>query len=849
MRAKPYPQAVSPRQQFAKRPGAQPVPALGVRELAAILDTLSIPVFASDKLNRLAYVNQAACRVLGKPEQTLLGAPEALFFPPCEQAGLRPGQQANACERVLVWNEREHVVWVLRETLPKNVRTTAHTAGHALDLTALRDTELACALHQKRLEALVDCLPLLLHAHDQNGRIVFWNRECERVLGYPAQEVLGRTDIFERLYPDPDYRESVKRGHDGLPNHLERETAMRTRDGEERIIAWRQVQQSQPVTGWACWESGVDVTERATAQNALREAERRADALFRQSPFGVHLYRLAPGGELLLLAANPAADAILRRDHAPSLGKPIEATFPQLAGPELRLRLARTCSQGGQFSLGRPGEHEGLLAGSFELHCFQTEPGICACMFLDHTEQRRLEKRLHHQALHDPLTGIANRSLCMERIDTALQRMRRRADYRYAVIFLDLDRFKLINESLGHTAGDAVLVETATRLRACVRELDTVARMSGDEFVVIMEEFDSYKRPIQAIRRIRESLQTPIQVNGQQLTITASLGLALGRTPSESAEEVLRNANLAMHHAKSQGRNRVKNFTPSLLAQTLKVVRLENEMDRAITSGEFFLEFQPIIQLGVGQQLFGFEALARWRHPERGLIMPNEFIPIAEESGKVVELGYWALREGSRILNKWRARYPHLKNAVLSVNLSPQQVPRADFMPRVREILTQTGLPAKNLKLEVTETALMQSGPMVLNKLTELRDMGVTFSVDDFGTGYSSLAYLTRLPLDHLKIDLSFVRMLESAPENLEIVRAIIQLATSLGMDVVAEGVETLSQQGILSGLGCSYFQGYLFARPLAERKAEEFLLRFDQTNGPVPSALSLTQANAENMP
>ena len=208
--------------------------------------------------------------------------------------------------------------------------------------------------------------------------------------------------------------------------------------------------------------------------------------------------------------------------------------------------------------------------------------------------------------------------------------------------------------------------------------------------------------------------------------------------------------------------------------------------------------------------------------------MPNEFIPIAEDSGKVVELGYWALREGSRILNAWRGRYPHLADAMLSVNLSPQQVPKPDFLPRMREILNETGLPARNLKLEVTETALMQSGASVLNKLTELRDMGVTFSVDDFGTGYSSLAYLTRLPLDHLKIDLSFVRMLESGKENLEIVRAIIQLATSLRMDVVAEGVETLSQQGILQGLGCEYFQGYLFARPLPEDKAEEFLRRFD---------------------
>ncbi|HWR04873.1 MAG TPA: EAL domain-containing protein [Humidesulfovibrio sp.] len=841
MRAKPSPQAVSQTRQFPKRSGPRQEPGLTAREFARVLDSVTLPVFASDKRGRLVYVNPAACRLLGKPADALLNAPEALFFPPPRAPVPQSG------ERVLVWNGREHVVHLLREKLPLNTRAKGLTAGHVIDVTALRDTELACALHQKRLEALVDNLPLLLHAHDDAGRIVFWNRECERVLGYPAREVLADPHIFERLYPDPSYRETVRAWHREPEGFTDREFHMRAADGSERVIAWTQARQAQPVTGWATWESGVDVTARKTAENALTEAERRAEALFQASPFGVHLYRLTPSGRLILMATNPAADKILHREHATLLGQPIETAFPELSSPELRKRLMRTCTQADTWQSGPNGYRDGQLAGALELHCFQTEPGVCACMFLDHTEQMRLETRLRHQALHDPLTGIANRSLCVERIDTALQRKRRRPDYRYAVIYLDLDRFKLINDTMGHTAGDAVLVEIAARLRASVRELDTVARMGGDEFVVVMEEFDSYKRPVQAIRRIRQAMVEPITVHGQELTVTASIGLALGQTAAASAEEVLRNANLAMHRAKSMGRNRVKSFTPSLLAQTLKVVRLENEMDRAIARGEFFLEFQPIIQLGVGQQLFGFEALARWKHPERGLIMPGEFIPIAEESGKVVELGYWSLREGSRILNRWRQRYPHLANAVLSVNLSPQQVPKPDFLPRMREILQETGLPAKNLKLEVTETALMQSGTLVLNKLTELRDMGVSFSVDDFGTGYSSLAYLTRLPLDHLKIDLSFVRMLECGQENLEIVRAIIQLATSLRMDVVAEGVETLSQQGILRGLGCEYFQGYLFARPLGEDKAEEFLRRFDMALGPVPSALP--GKNPENMP
>ena len=571
-------------------------------------------------------------------------------------------------------------------------------------------------------------------------------------------------------------------------------------------------------------------TEPAAGNATLRNAkgsERRYQNLLHSSPMGIHLFRLEQDGRLVFTGANPAADKLMHMDNSRLLGLPLEQAFPGLSSTEAPERFREVCAANAVWHAEQFEYRDQDIAGSFELHCFQVEPGLCACMFQDRSERKIMETRLRHLTQQDPLTGIANRTMCLERIGIALQRAKRRTDYRHAIIYIDLDRFKNINDTLGHTTGDAVLVDVARRLRASVRELDTVARLGSDEFVVLMEEFDSYKRPIQAIKRIRQSLKEPFAVEGAELTVTASIGLALGQNPAGSAEEALRNANLAMHHAKALGRNRIKSFTQSLLRQTLSVVRLENDMDRGLARGEFFLEFQPILQLGKTRQLFGFEALARWRHPERGLIMPGEFIPVAEDSGKVVEIGYWALREASRILTKWRERYPHLKDAMMSVNLSPQQVPKTDFLPRMREILRDTRLPAQNLKLEVTETALMQSGSSVIAKLHELRDMGVSFSVDDFGTGYSSLAYLTRLPLDHLKIDLSFVRMLEVGKDNLEIVRAIIQLATSLRMDVVAEGVENAAQHDILTNLGCEYFQGYLFSRPLSEDRAEAFVQTF----------------------
>ena len=560
---------------------------------------------------------------------------------------------------------------------------------------------------------------------------------------------------------------------------------------------------------------------------AVTDAELRLQNLLRASPMGIHFFRQNKGGTLIFSAANPAADKLLHLNHDRLVGLPLAKAFPGFKGTEVPNQLRKVCAEGEPWHTRQLDYRDAHFSGAFEMHCFQLEPGHVACMFLDRTENKLMETRLRHLTHQDPLTGIANRAMCLERIETALQRAKRRPDYRYAIIYIDLDRFKNINDTISHTAGDAVLVDTARRLRASVRELDTVARIGSDEFVVLMEEFDSYKRPIQAIKRIRNDLGKPFLVEGKELVITTSIGLVLGETPASSAEETLRNANLAMERAKAQGRNMIKSFTPSMLRQTLNVGRLESDMDEALARGDFFLAFQPIIHMGEHRQLFGFEALARWQHPERGLIMPSEFIPVAEDSGKVVELGYWALREGCRTLSKWRQRYPHMEDSIISVNLSPQQVPKLDFMPRIREILQETGLPARNLKLEVTETALMQSGTTVLAKFQELREMGVSFSVDDFGTGYSSLAYLTRLPLDHLKIDLSFVRMLEEGKDNLEIVRTIIQLAKSLRMDVVAEGVETESQQAILTELGCEYFQGFLFSRPLTEEPAEAFLKTF----------------------
>jgi len=335
---------------------------------------------------------------------------------------------------------------------------------------------------------------------------------------------------------------------------------MRAADGSDRTIVWTTVPQALPMPGCTAWQTGVDKTAQKAAEAALAEAERQVNALFLASPMGMHLYRLEPDGDLVFAGANPAADTILHRDHSRLTGQPVETAFPELAGSEAAERFRRACRFGEAWKADHFDYQGEQASGAYELHCFQTVPGACACMFLDQTEHKRLETRLRMQALYDPLTGVPTVAVRGAH--------RHRVAARQAPPGLSLrghphrpGPFQEHQRHPGPHRGDAVLVEIAARLRACVRELDTVARMGGDEFVIVMEEFDSYKRPIQAIKRIREELRLPVRVQELELSVTASVGLALGQTPAASAEEVLRNANLAMHRAKAMGRNRVKSFT------------------------------------------------------------------------------------------------------------------------------------------------------------------------------------------------------------------------------------------------------------------------------------------------
>jgi len=440
----------------------------------------------------------------------------------------------------------------------------------------------------------------------------------------------------------------------------------------------------------------------------------------------------------------------------------------------------------------------------------------------DMTPQREAEKQLLHNAYHDVLTGLPNRALFMDRLNRSLNRARHRDDYLFAVLFLDLDRFKVINDSLGHPIGDQLLVALARRLEICLRPGDMVARLGGDEFAIILDHLKHIKDAIQAAERVQRELTLPFNLSGHEVFASASIGITTSLIPYEAPEDFLRNADTAMYRAKDQGRGCFELFDTGMHETALAVMQLENDLRRALARSEFKVYYQPIISLE-SWRIAGFEALLRWVHPEQSFISPLKFIPVAEETGLIIPVGYWVLREACEQMRSWQKEFPSTPPLSISVNLSGKQFAQPGLIDRIKEILAQTGIDPGSLKLEITESAIIDNTETAAAMLKQIKALGIKVSLDDFGTGYSSLSYLHRFPIDTLKIDRSFVTRM-NLPKNSEIVRTIVTLASNLGMDVIAEGVETGDQIVQLTGMNCEYVQGYLFSQPIDSESARRLL-------------------------
>ncbi|HVG33655.1 MAG TPA: EAL domain-containing protein [Pyrinomonadaceae bacterium] len=441
----------------------------------------------------------------------------------------------------------------------------------------------------------------------------------------------------------------------------------------------------------------------------------------------------------------------------------------------------------------------------------------------DITERKQAEAQLLHDAFHDVLTGLPNRALFMDRLSQAVERVKRHPDCSFGVIFLDLDRFKVINDSLGHMVGDRLLVEISHRLEGCVRAGDTLARLGGDEFTIILDGVEDEADATAMADRIQDQLHRPFNLNNHEVQISASIGIALSTLNYEKPEDILRDANIAMHRAKSAGKARYQVFDATMHFHALELLRLETDLRRTAEREEYCVHYQPLVSLETGQ-LTGFEALVRWQHPERGFIYPEEFIPVAEETGLIITLDRWVLREACRQVRAWQQQFPEQQSLTVSVNFSARQFSQPDLVEHVQQVLSETGLDAGCLKLEITESVFMSSTESVTRMLAQLKAVGIEIYLDDFGTGYSSLSYLHRFPINVLKIDRSFVSRIGPEGENAEIARAIVTMAHSLGMKVVAEGIETESQFTELKSLSCEYGQGNLISLPIEALKAEKLL-------------------------
>ena len=438
----------------------------------------------------------------------------------------------------------------------------------------------------------------------------------------------------------------------------------------------------------------------------------------------------------------------------------------------------------------------------------------------DVTERKKIEAELSYEAKHDSLTNLPNRAAFIERIEQALKQSQQDSEYLFAVLFIDLDRFKIVNDSLGHQVGDELLIAVAQILTDCSREQDFVARLGGDEFTILLNKIQTIEEARAIASSINQQLATPFSLQSHTVFTSASIGIVEVDFKYQDIAEILRDADLAMYRAKSLGKARHEVFHPEMYAETKELLKTENDLRTAIVQNQLVLHYQPILSLNT-DTLYGFEALLRWQHPTKGLVYPEKFIQVAEETGLIVAIGEWILKEACRQMQDWQSKYKSAANLKISVNIASQQIKDPNFLVTLDQTLANTRLSAHSLHLEITETSLMDYQPETINLFEQIRARGIRLNIDDFGTGYSSLQYLKRFPINMLKIDRSFIEGMLDKRENFEIVKMIIALSRTLKISIVAEGIENLKQLKVLQTLHCELGQGDLFSQPLDHESAE----------------------------
>ncbi len=673
------------------------------------------------------------------------------------------------------------------------------------------------AAEQKHLENLVENLPEGVLLLDANRRIALANPTAWQYLSLMMERFAG--NILTHIGSQPIDVFLGLSGDGKLCHEVVVESSPRQ---VFEVVA-------QPFVGEANHQanSWVLVIRDVTERQRLEEISRLRDRAIAASSNGIVLVD-ARLPDLPVIYVNPAFEQITGYCAKEVIGRNCRflqgenRNQPALEELRLALKLGKASSvvlrnyrQDGTFfwnelNVSPIYNNDGLLT-----HFVGIQTDI--------TERKQAEEQLQHNAFYDVLTDLPNRALFMDRLEHAIFRAKRCEDDLFAVLFLDLDRFKNVNDSLGHIVGDKMLIAIAKRLEANVRTGDTVARLGGDEFAILLEDIKSVSEAIYIAERIHKGLTLPLNLDGHEVFTTASIGIALSSAGYEQPVDILRDADIAMYRAKALGKARHEVFDKNMHDSAVALLQLETDLRRAIERQEFILHYQPVVSFKTNQ-ITSFEALIRWQHPERGLVSPLEFIPVAEETGLITLIGWWVLREACRQLRLWQIEFSTLAPLSISVNLSGKQFSQPNLVEQIAEILQETNLDASSLKLEITESAIMENVEEASAMLGQLRKLGIELYMDDFGTGYSSLSYLRRFPIDTLKIDRSFVSQMTVDNEHIEIVRTIVMLAHNLSMNVIAEGVETAEQLTQLKSLQCEYGQGYFFSKPVDAQQARSLI-------------------------
>jgi diguanylate cyclase (GGDEF)-like protein/PAS domain S-box-containing protein len=809
---------------------------------AAILDAALDAVITIDHQGFVLEFNRAAEATFGYARDDVLGRELAALIVPPElreghraalerwtDAGPGPGAGALLGRRVDVTAMRADGSTFSAELAISRVGVPGPPVFTACirDLSDRLATEERLRNAEIRYRTLVEQSPLISYidaTSDPVSRPRYISPQIESVLGRTTSEWLTSPGIYEQsIHPD-DRAWVIRTKSEAYEcgDALRLEYRMLSRDGR---LVWVEDQSVhvEPEGGPAFRQGfAIDITERKQAEEALRQAETRYRTLVEQLPLAVYIDRV--DDESSNIYTSPQIEPMLGYTTEEWIAQPdlfVRVLHPDDREPVLAAHAA-THATGEPLHL----EYR-LLARDGrtiwvhdEARMIDLSPGerVLQGYLLDITARREAEELLRHQAFHDPLTGLANRALFTDRVEHAL--VRSRTGERAAVLFLDLDDFKAVNDTRGHIVGDALLRAVADRLLEILAASQTVARLGGDEFAILVEDVD-VGAAVDVAERVITALQAPFEVEGGEVFVTTSVGIAVGGV----ADELLRSADVAMYRAKASGKAQYVVYAPMMEEDVVGRLELVADLRRARVDEEFVVHYQPTVDLSTGA-LVGVEALVRWRHPSKGLLQPSAFIPLAEETGRIVEIGRWVLAEACRQAAAWRAELPAAHNLWVSVNVSTRQVRRPGLVEDVRAALEGSGLDPRALVVEITESVLARRREEMTSILEEVTAGGVRLALDDFGTGYSSLSLLQDLPVHALKIDRSFVQSLDQGPQRGAFVRAIVELAHALELTVVAEGIEVPEHVVVLRALGCRLGQGFHFSGPLEPRELEARLLR-----------------------